>query len=194
MGPCFARLATWLQHSHREVKQVCFNAGDAWYAAKETSLHYTGPVKNFAFWLRDLHKEYAFDTIVCFGDCRPMHVEAKKWARGKAIDFLSFEEGYFRPFYITLEKGGVNAFSSMPIDAKYYREQPLPELKTPTPWKPSAFNRAAHAMLYYAAGWLVAIAIAATATTSHSPRGMRCAAGSVPAVVSCGIAGSSATC
>lgn len=96
MGPCFARLATWLQHSHREVKQVCFNAGDAWYAAKETSLHYTGPVKNFAFWLRDLHKEYAFDTIVCFGDCRPMHVEAKKWARGKAIDFLVFEEGYFR--------------------------------------------------------------------------------------------------
>lgn len=153
MGPCFARLAAWLQHSHREVKQVCFNAGDAWYAAKETSLHYTGPVKNFAFWLRDLHKEYAFDTIVCFGDCRPMHVEAKKWARGKAIDFLVFEEGYFRPFYITLEKGGVNAFSSMPIDAKYYREQPLPELKTPTPWKPSAFNRAAHAMLYYAAGW-----------------------------------------
>jgi capsular polysaccharide export protein len=93
MGPCFSRLATWLQHSHREVKQVCFNAGDAWYAAKETALHYTGPVKNFAFWLRDLHKEYAFDTIVCFGDCRPMHVEAKKWARGKAIDFLAFEEG-----------------------------------------------------------------------------------------------------
>ena len=46
MGPCFARLATWLQHNHREVKQVCFNAGDAWYAAKETSLHYTGDRKS----------------------------------------------------------------------------------------------------------------------------------------------------
>ena len=153
MGPCFSRLASWLQSSHREVKQVCFNAGDSWYAAKETALHYTGSVKNFAFWLRELHKTYPFDTIVCFGDCRPMHIEAKKWARSKSIDFLAFEEGYFRPFYITLEKGGVNAFSSMPIDAKYYREQPLPEVKTPTPWKPSSFNRAAHAMLYYAAGW-----------------------------------------
>ena len=68
MGPCFSRLASWLQSSHREVKQVCFNAGDAWYAAKETALHYTGSVKNFAFWLRELHKTYAFDTIVCFGD------------------------------------------------------------------------------------------------------------------------------
>lgn len=61
--------------------------------------------KNFAFWLRELHKTYPFDTIVCFGDCRPMHIEAKKWARSKSIDFLAFEEGYFRPFYITTEKG-----------------------------------------------------------------------------------------
>lgn len=45
--PCFSRLASWLQSSNREVKQVCFNAGDSWYAAKETALHYTGSVKKF---------------------------------------------------------------------------------------------------------------------------------------------------
>ncbi|WP_313083598.1 capsular biosynthesis protein [Atlantibacter sp.] len=153
MGPCFSRLATWLQNSHREVKQVCFNAGDSWYANKDISLHYIGSVKKFSFWLRDLHKEYPFDTIVCFGDCRAMHIEAKKWVRNKSINFLAFEEGYFRPFYITLEKGGVNGYSSMPGNASYYHEQPIPELKTPVPWKPSTFSRCAHAMLYYAAGW-----------------------------------------
>ncbi|MGS0639435.1 capsular polysaccharide export protein, LipB/KpsS family, partial [Citrobacter sp. VF227] len=154
MGPCFSRLAAWLQHSHREVKQVCFNAGDAWYAAREHALHYTGSVNNFAFWLHELHQEYAFDTLVCFGDCRPVHREAKKWSRNRSVDFLVFEEGYFRPFYITLEKGGVNAWSSMPRDAAFYREQPLPVPASPTAWKPGTVNRAVHAMLYYAAGYL----------------------------------------
>lgn len=153
MGPCFSRLSRWLQASHREVKQVCFNAGDALYASKVNTLHYTGSAKSFALWLSELLMEYPFDTIICFGDCRPLHVEAKKWSRNRKIDFLAFEEGYFRPFYITLEKGGVNGYSSMPMKANYYREKPLPELKTPTPWKPSAFNRAFHATVYYLAGW-----------------------------------------
>jgi len=153
MGPCFSRMANWLQHNHREVKQVCFNAGDSLYTPKDRALHYSGSVKNFSAWLPSLHNEYAFDTIVCFGDCRRMHVEARKWTRNKSVNFLAFEEGYFRPFYITLEKGGVNAFSQMPANAKYYREQPLPLLNTPTPWKPSTFNRALHASIYYVAGW-----------------------------------------
>lgn len=111
-------------------------------------------MKNFAFWLRDLHQDYAFDTLVCFGDCLPMHMEAKKWSRNRSVDFLVFEEGYFRPFYITLEKGGVNAWSSMPRDAAFYREQSLPVPASPTPWKPATVNRVVHAMLYYAAGYL----------------------------------------
>ena len=36
-------------------------------------------------WLRDLHRQYDFDTILCFGDCRPLHKEAKRWAKSKGI-------------------------------------------------------------------------------------------------------------
>jgi capsular polysaccharide export protein len=68
-------------------------------------------LSDFAFWLRELRKEYPFDTVVCFSDCRPMHIEAKKCSRIQRIDFLAFEEDCFRPFYTALEKGGVNGYS-----------------------------------------------------------------------------------
>jgi capsule polysaccharide modification protein KpsS len=34
--------------------------------------------------------------------------------KAKGIRFLAFEEGYLRPHFITLEEGGVNAFSPCP--------------------------------------------------------------------------------
>lgn len=44
-----------------------------------------------------------------------------------------FEEGYFRPDYVTLEKQGVNAFSPLPRQADFYLEQAdnLPEPAVP---------------------------------------------------------------
>ena len=70
-----------------------------------------------------------FDTILCFGDCRPLHKEAKRWAKSKGIRFLAFEEGYLRPQFITVEEDGVNAYSSLPRDPDFYRK--LPDMPTP---------------------------------------------------------------
>ncbi|WP_250313331.1 capsular polysaccharide export protein, LipB/KpsS family, partial [Escherichia coli] len=35
-----------------------------------------------------------------------------------------FEEGYLRPQFITVEEGGVNAYSSLPRDPDFYRKLP----------------------------------------------------------------------
>ena len=51
------------------------------------------------------------------------------------IDVYVFEEGYVRPNFITLEKGGVNARSSMPGTADDYRDD--------TPLKPIASDQIA---------------------------------------------------
>ncbi len=104
-------------------------------------------------WLRDLHRQYDFDTILCFGDCRPLHKEAKRWAKSKGIRFLAFEEGYLRPQFITVEEGGVNAYSSLPRDPDFYRK--LPDMPAPhvENLKPSTMKRIGHAMWYYLMGW-----------------------------------------
>lgn len=82
-----------------------------------------------------------------------MHKEAKRWAKSKGIRFLAFEEGYLRPQFITVEEGGVNAYSSLPRDPDFYRK--LPDMPTPhvENLKPSTMKRIGHAMWYYLMGW-----------------------------------------
>jgi len=153
MGPFFSDLAQWLESLGREAVNVVFNGGDRVYSRKREYRLYQQTPKEFPTWLKATWQDYDFDTIVCFGDCRPLHQAAKRWAQAKGIRFLAFEEGYLRPHYITLEQNGVNAYSSLPRDAEFYRS--LPEMTMPEveQLKPSGWQRVRHAAVYYLAGW-----------------------------------------
>ncbi|MEG3132034.1 capsular biosynthesis protein [Rouxiella sp. T17] len=153
MGPFFSELAKWLESLEREAVNVVFNGGDKLYSRHRDYRVFQQTPKEFPTWLKDTWQEYDFDTIVCFGDCRPLHQAAKRWAQAKGIRFLAFEEGYLRPHYITLEQNGVNAYSSLPRDAEFYRRLPpltMPEIEQ---LKPSGLLRVRHAITYYLAGW-----------------------------------------
>ncbi|ORM66528.1 capsular biosynthesis protein [Pantoea rodasii] len=153
MGPFFNDVATWLESLEREAVNVIFNGGDRFYCRQRKYLPYLKTPKEFPSWLRDTHKEYDFDTILCFGDCRPMHQAAKRWAQAKGIRFIAFEEGYLRPHFITVEEGGVNAFSSLPRDPEFYRRLPEMPAMQVEKLKPSAAKRIGHATWYYLVGW-----------------------------------------
>lgn len=153
MGPFFSDLAKWLESQGREAVNVVFNGGDKLYSRNLEYKTYLQTPKEFPTWLKYTWQEYDFDTIICFGDCRPLHQVAKRWAASKGVRFFAFEEGYLRPHYITLEEGGVNAYSSLPKEAEFYRRLPkmsMPEVKT---LKPSTRLRIRHAIIYYLAGW-----------------------------------------
>lgn len=71
----------------------------------------------------------------------------------KRSALLAFEEGYLRPHFITLESGGVNAYSSIPRDPEFYRHLPdRPELEVHS-LKPSTRLRIWHAIWYYLVSW-----------------------------------------
>lgn len=153
MGPFFNDVANWLETLEREAVNVVFNGGDRFYCRNRPYLTYTETPKEFPGWLKETWKDYAFDTILCFGDCRPLHQAARAWAKSKGIRFLAFEEGYLRPHFITVEEGGVNAFSPLPRDPEFYRN--LPEIPPANiqELKPSARKRYFHAIWYYLVGW-----------------------------------------
>ena len=109
MGPFFNDVAVWLESLGREAVNVVFNGGDRFYCRQREYLTYQETPKEFPRWLRDTYANYDFDTILCFGDCRPLHLAASRWAKAKGVRFLAFEEGYLRPHFITVEEGGVNA-------------------------------------------------------------------------------------
>lgn len=83
MGPFFSDVAEWLESLGRNAVNVVFNGGDRFYCRHRQYLAYYQTPKEFPGWLRDLHRQYDFDTILCFGDCRPLHKEAKRWAKSK---------------------------------------------------------------------------------------------------------------
>ncbi|ELY6210505.1 capsular biosynthesis protein [Cronobacter dublinensis] len=152
MGPFFRHLGDWLESKGREARQVVFNGGDQFYARKGKSLAYRGVPDDFGAWLGATRGDWSFDTLVCFGDCRPLHQAARRWAQTQGIRFLVFEEGYLRPCFITLEENGVNGFSALPREAAFYRglpAQPAPDVKRIAP---STLRRIGHAAWYYLMG------------------------------------------
>ena len=154
MGPFFNDLAIWLESQEREVRNVVFNGGDKFYCRKRKYYIYQNTPKEFPHWLKTIWYDYPFDTIVCFGDCRMLHLAAKRWAASKNIRFLVFEEGYLRPNFITLEEGGVNAYSSLPRDPSFYHHLPEQTELEVYSLKPSMRQRIWHAIWYYIVSWL----------------------------------------
>lgn len=113
MGGFFSHLYDWLKEQHIDCHKVNFNGGDRLFFGGEHALDYRGQLGDFQGWLAQTVKRLQIDTILCFGDCRLYHIEAKRFCQNTNVRFMVFEEGYLRPDYITLELDGVNAFSGI---------------------------------------------------------------------------------
>ncbi|WP_158613598.1 MULTISPECIES: capsule biosynthesis protein [Aquitalea] len=155
MGFFFYQFAYWLQQHKCMVYRVLFNGGDWLFYGNQQAEHYCGKPEEFAIWLHAYLAERGIEAIVCFGDCRQYHQTAAAIARQCHLAFYVFEEGYLRPDYITLEKDGVNARSSL---AGYSAALTTPALGEHHPAKPvnASYPRMAmSAMAYYGACWLL---------------------------------------
>lgn len=69
------------------------------------------------------YSEHAITDILLFGDCRPVHRPAIDLAKANNIRVHVFEEGYFRPYWITLERNGVNGHSDLSRDPSWYKAE-----------------------------------------------------------------------
>ncbi len=154
VGPFFARLARRLQEAGvRHVQKVNFNGGD-WLFSPRGALNYRGGLADWPDALRRHVAEHAIDTVVLYGDCRPIHRAAHELAERLGIRVWVFEEGYVRPNYITFERSGVNMRSTLPRDPAFYRALPDEQVDFVPPERPvrHAFALSAvWAVLYYLA-------------------------------------------
>lgn len=157
VGPFFKKLATDLeQHGHNVVK-VNLNGGDWLFYRNGNVLNFRDDASVWPYWIESVMVGRQIDRIYLFGDCRSYHRQAITIARRLNIEIYVFEEGYVRPNFITLEKDGVNGFSSAcdpeTIEAQM-KEQCASSANQSKPSQPvkSVFFRAAClAMQYYMA-------------------------------------------
>lgn len=93
---------------------------------------YRGGLAGWRSYLTGFLSEHAVTDIVLFGDCRPYHRVAISLAAHRRVQVHVFEEGYLRPHWITVERGGVNGYSSLPRNPEVIRAlaagiEPQPE-------------------------------------------------------------------
>lgn len=123
MGSFFKKLGAELRrHGHRTLR-VNFNGGDRLHYSSRYTVDYLGTLEQWPQTLLEIVRQHHITDLVVYGDCRPLHQIAIDTLKPLGIAVHVFEEGYFRPNWVTLERNGVNGYSSLPRDAEFYRDQ-----------------------------------------------------------------------
>ena len=149
MGPFFDEFAKFLFEQQNDVFKINLNLAEKYFYNQKQSFDYIGPLEGFNKHLTHFIETNNIQQIFVFGDCRSYHRIAKSVSIKLNIDFYVFELGYIRPNYITLEKHGVNNYSTLPRNIHFYLNIDCPEQPIPSPAMPSYFDMAMSSALYY---------------------------------------------
>ena len=170
ISPFFARLAGKLRRDGHQVFRVNFSAGDALDWGRSAAWNYRGTVAEWPAFLQDKHVRHDLTDLVVFGDQRPLHRVAVEWANSRGLRVLVFEEGYVRPNWITLDRGGVNALSPLPRDPQWYRavDKNLPRYGEGLPTPSNLARRVAYDLAHQLANAINPLAFPRYRT--HRPR------------------------
>lgn len=91
---------------------------------------YRGSLKDWPDWLRAFCREHAITDIIYYADRVPYHVAAAEVGAELGVACITYENGYLRPDWITLERSGMSAHSLFPDDPDMIRTaaKGLPEI------------------------------------------------------------------
>ncbi len=126
-GSFFAKLSDDLVGAGFKVSKVVFDGGDlSDWGYFRPYIGYRAPEEDWPAWIDRLMADRKITDLVVFNDCIEVHMAAIAAAKRRNLRVHVFEEGYFRPRWITLETDGVNAYSPCPRDPSFYRDHGLP--------------------------------------------------------------------
>ncbi|WP_408868467.1 capsule biosynthesis protein [Aristophania vespae] len=144
MGPFFQSLGKALRKRKHKVWKINFNGGDELFWRLPGGIAFRGQYGTWPGFLGHTLQKHKITDVILFGDCRELHSQAILICRDMGVTVHVFEEGYIRPDWVTLERGGVNGYSTLPKDPEWYRNQaarlPLAPPHNPVP---SSFRRRA---------------------------------------------------
>lgn len=153
VGPYFKKLAERLCAAGATVYKLNFNGGDRFFFPDGED--YIGPPEGVASRVVEMIRERGIRDVALFGEYRPIHREIGAACKATGATLYVFEEGYFRPAYITCETWGVNANSRLPRKAEAYAEE-LPPVREAPPSPHAFFWWAIWAILYWTTSWFSA--------------------------------------
>lgn len=149
-GPLFRRLGQAMRERGISVHRINLSGGDErdW---PDGAVNFKGRFSEWPVFFDRFICENGITDLLLFGDCRPYHVTAHGIAAARGVHIHVLEEGYIRPHWMTLERDGVNARSSLPRDQKWFLEEAarLPRERNQAPITASFRRRARDSYWYY---------------------------------------------
>jgi capsular polysaccharide export protein len=123
-GPFSRQLARELRRGGARALRVILNGGDLLDWGGANALAFRGPCGDWTTWLAGAIAANRVTDMIAYGDSSPHASLAIDLAARLGVRTHVLEQGYFRPNWITLERGGVNANSRLPRDPDWYRRHP----------------------------------------------------------------------
>jgi capsular polysaccharide export protein len=154
-SPFFAQLADRLAAGGHRVMRVNFNCGDTVNWLPRDALRYRGKMSEMRPFLDKVYQRYGITDQILFGDRRPVHRPAVDHGEAAGVRTHVFEEGYFRPYWVTLEREGVNGHSLLPRDPDWFWTvgADLPDYGDGEAFSSSFAGRAVHDVFYHSFGF-----------------------------------------
>lgn len=155
-SPFFRQLGDRLEADGHRVFKLNFNMGDLAYWWPRRSTNYRGSLADLRDYVDEFCRRFEISDQVLFGDRRPVHRAPVEHGEVLGLRTHVFEEGYFRPYWVTLEREGVNGHSLLPRDPDWFWETGarLANYGDGKAFEAPFFQRAVHDVAYHAAGLL----------------------------------------
>jgi len=116
------RLAEELKQRGMRVLRINFCFGDAWFWRGLPAENYRGRLGKWRSWLAHYLQKQQVTDIVYYGDRKPYHRIAAMIAKEFDINTYTYEFGYLRPDWISIERNGMSTCSHFPNDADRIRK------------------------------------------------------------------------
>lgn len=154
-SPFWRELADGFEASGHKVVKVCFSVGDWLYWRRRGAVHYRGRLSRWRGFLERLVAQHDITDILYYADRQPYHVVAGEVAKEHGIRTVSVENGYLRPDWISVERGGMGAHSHFPNDPELIRALAvgLPEPDLVIVYSHGFWTEMLHEGIYQMATW-----------------------------------------
>ncbi|MGB0571058.1 MAG: capsule biosynthesis protein [Alphaproteobacteria bacterium] len=130
----FSHLGRALRDCGHGVMRINQCGGDrAFWPVGDATTDFRGRLSEFGAFVGEFIDANRITDLILYNDCRPAHRMAIKASRHSGVVVHIFEEGYLRPAWITLERGGLNGYTRLPDDPNWYRARArsLPPFRAP---------------------------------------------------------------
>ena len=109
--PFFNELGKTIRRNGHHVTKLNFCGGDLVFSKDLTTINLDCRSDQLSDWIAAFKPLNSITDIILFGDARAIHQPFVTYFKQTDVLIHVFEEGYFRPHWVTLERNGVNGFS-----------------------------------------------------------------------------------